>query len=79
MTPAQKRQRYYSRRIWHHNSLIGKVAFLRGTAQAILDSETTTVEAKAHAVDIAIHTDRLLEELKTRHPDFERARKEPLP
>lgn len=65
---------HYSRRIWYHNSLRGRIAFCLTAARAVIDSETTTVSAKAHAIDIYHHATQLLEALNERNPNFEEER-----
>lgn len=67
---------HYRRRIWHHNSLIGRAHFIRSAALAVMASETATFEAQTLAQEIEKRAVLLIENLAERNPAFEAERKE---
>lgn len=61
-TPGWRRRQV----IWQHNGLRGRAISFRSLIHAIKHSPSTTAAAKASAMNIEFHLDRLIERLETR-------------
>lgn len=67
MEPAQKQIGWLKRqRVWRHNSFFGHVQMAKANMHSIVDSPTTTKEAKDRASFILVQLGALAQHLKDR-------------